>query len=177
MKRTTAVALHVSRYMLSKTGYGLVRMGRFLAKKATIVEIICALHIILFIYTGINKIMDHEKFKLEMGRSPFIQNIASFIAVAIPAGELLIALALIIKPTRLLGLYLSFFLMALFTGYIWLMLTYAYDLPCSCGGVLAKMSWNDHLYFNAGFTVLAMIAAIFQSKMNTANSLKQKLTT
>src|SRR5688500_13093013 len=107
MKRTAAMALYASRYMLSKTAYGMVRMGKFLAKKTTILEIICALHIILFIYTGLNKMMDIDKFKFEMGRSPFIQNMAGLIAYTLPVGEMLLALLLIMKRTRLLGLYLS----------------------------------------------------------------------
>lgn len=172
-----AAVLPAKRNLFSRSGHVLVKIGRFLTKRTTIVEIIGALLIILFIYTGLNKMMDYEKFKFEMGRSPFIQNMSGFIAATLPAGEILIALALIIKRTRLLGLYLSFFIMALFTGYIWLMLNYAYDLPCSCGGVLAKMSWNDHLYFNAAFTVLAMTGVILQSKINAANKLQKSSTT
>jgi hypothetical protein len=165
MKRAATMALYASRYMLSKTAYGIVRMGKFLAKKSTIVEIICALHIILFIYTGLNKMMDIDKFKFEMGRSPFIQNMAGFIAYSLPAGEMLLALLLIIKRTRLLGLYLSFTLMALFTGYIWLMLTHASDLPCSCGGIMSKLSWHQHLWVNGIFASLAFVAAMLQNNI------------
>jgi len=134
-----------------------------------IVNIICALFIILFIYTGLNKLMEIDKFRVEMGRSPFIQNMAPFIAYTLPAGEMMLALALIIKKTRLLGLYLSFALMALFTGYIWLMLNYANDLPCSCGGIISKLSWHDHLLFNGVFTGLAFIAVLLQTKIITDN--------
>ena len=141
------------------------RIAAGLKRKNTYVEFICTLLIVLFIYTGLNKIMDLDKFKFEMGRSPFIQDISGFIAYALPAGELLLVLALIIKRTRLLGLYLSFSLMALFTGYIWLMLNYAWDLPCSCGGIISKLSWRDHLVFNAVFTVLTMIGVILQSNI------------
>ena len=109
--------------------------------------------------------MDNDKFKFEMGRSPFIQNMSSFIAYTLPAGELLLSLLLLLKRTRLLGLYLSFALMALFTGYIWLMLNYAYDLPCSCGGIISQLSWYDHLVLNSVLTGLTMIAVILQSKI------------
>lgn len=135
------------------------------ASASIFIEIICALLIILFIYTGINKIMDYSNFKFQIGRSPFIQHMAGFIAIALPVGELLISLALVMKRTRLLGLYLSFFLMALLTGYVWMMLHYAYDLPCSCGGVLAALSWHDHLLFNSVFTLLAMAGVIIQSNL------------
>jgi hypothetical protein len=85
-----------------------------------------------------------------------------FIAATLPAGELAIALALVIKRVRLIGLYASYFLMLLFTGYIWIMLHYSYDLPCSCGGILAALSWKDHLIFNSVFTALALIGVILQ---------------
>ena len=88
---------------------------------------------------------------------------SEFIAATLPAGELLVAASLLFKRTRLTGLYASFFLMALFTGYIFMMLHFSYDLPCSCGGVLAKMSWQDHLLFNSAFTLLAGIAVILES--------------
>lgn len=152
---------------LSKTGNLFIRMGRRLTKRNTIIEIICSLFIILFIYTGINKIMDFAKFKFEMGRSPFLQNISEFVAITIPPAELLIALMLIIKRTRLLGLYVSFFLMTLFTGYVWIMLHYAYDLPCSCGGIIQKMTWNQHLYFNALFTTFALIGTLIENNKAT----------
>lgn len=141
------------------------KMGRFLVKKNTIVELICALLIILFIYTGLNKMMNLDKFSSEMRRSPFIEDMASFIAYTLPPGELLLSLLLIAKRTRLLGLYLSFALMALFTGYIWLMLNYAWDLPCSCGGIISKLSWQEHLVFNGVFTGLSIIAIFLQSSI------------
>jgi uncharacterized membrane protein YphA (DoxX/SURF4 family) len=131
-------------------------------------EIICSLLVILFVYTGSSKLLDYEKFRFELGRSPFLQGLAPFIAWALPIGELIIALLIIIKRTRLLGTSMSFFLMALFTGYIWMMLHDAHDLPCSCGGVLATMSWNDHLVFNAVFTVLALVAMLIQGRIDAS---------
>jgi|SRR5579859_3693853 len=129
------------------------------------VEIISALLIILFIYTGMNKLMDYDSFKFTLGRSPFIQHMSGFIAIALPAGELLIALSLVFRRSRLIGLYASYFLMFLFTGYVWIMLHYAYDLPCSCGGVLASLSWKDHLLFNSAFTSLSLAGVLLQARL------------
>jgi len=164
MNRGSIAQAMPKKTLLARTGNAIMKMGRGLTRRNTIVEIISALLIILFVYTGINKLMDFNNMKFQMGRSPFIQNYSSFIAYTMPPGELLIALALIIKKTRLIGLYASFALMFLFTGYIWLMLNYAYDLPCSCGGVLAQMSWQDHLVFNSAFTVLALVGVILHAK-------------
>lgn len=126
-------------------------------------QIICSLLIILFVYTGLNKLMDHETFISQLRKSPFMQWGPDFVSYAIPIGELLLALGLIVKKTRMLALFGSFFLMAMFTGYIWIMLTYANDLPCSCGGIIGMMSWNAHLIFNGIFTVLTAIAIFIES--------------
>lgn len=163
----TSESMPFRKRILVKSGRVVKKLGKFLVKKNTIVEVICSLLVILFVYTGVNKLMDIEKFKTEMGRSPFIQDMAGFIAYSLPIGELLIALTLIIKRTRLLGLYLSFTLMALFTGYVWLMLNYAYDLPCSCGGIISKLTWHEHLVFNSVFTGLSLIGIFLQRNLKS----------
>jgi len=119
-------------------------------------EIIAILFIILWVYAGMSKLMDYEKFRFQLGRSPFIQNIAPFIAIFLPTGEIVIAILLTTKRTRSYAMYASFFLMLLFTGYIYAMLHYSYFIPCSCGGILSKMSWNTHLAFNIVFTLLSL---------------------
>lgn len=137
-----------------------------------LLELIVALLIILWLYTGINKLLDYDETRVQMGRSPFIESIAGFTAVAIPAGELILAILLLFRKTRLLGLYGSLFLMALFTGYIYLMLHYSYDLPCSCGGVLRQLSWQDHLYFNLAFTILCILGILLHSSKTMQNPTK-----
>ena len=132
-------------------------------KKSTIVEIISSLLIFLFIYAALSKILDLDKFKYQLSQSPFISRISGFIAWAIPMGEILIAISLVFKRTRLTGLYLSFFLMQLFTGYIFIMLRYSSYLPCSCGGVLSNMSWKQHFFFNLGFTGWALTGIMIQT--------------
>lgn len=131
--------------------------------KRIIVEIICLLFIILWVYAGLNKMMDAE-FGTQLHKSPYLDKVADLIEVALPIGELLIALLLIFPRTKLVGLYASFFTMFMFTGYIYAMLKYSFYKPCSCGGILAKMDWNMHLYFNIAFTVLAAIGILLWPK-------------
>jgi hypothetical protein len=156
--------------------------ARLFTRNAAILTI-CTLLAALFVYTGFNKLLDHELVKSQFGRSPFIQSMAGFLSVAIPTVELIIAGLLCIPPVRfnysplgflalpharLLGLYLSFGLMFLFTCYVYIMLAFSYDLPCSCGGVLAAMSWQTHLYFNSCFTLLAAIGVLLYPKPEAA---------
>lgn len=130
------------------------------------IQLIAALFIILWIYTGYNKLFEYEEFKNQLSRSPFIGGFYSLISILLPVGEIILAILLVIKRTRLLGMYLSFITMVLFTGYIWLMLNFASDLPCSCGGVLSSMSWNDHLIFNFGYTLLGLIGILLHGKFS-----------
>ena len=131
-------------------------------KRSTMIEVISSLLIILFIYAALNKLFDFEYFKVQLSKSPFITSFSNFVAWSIPASEIVIALLLVIKRTRLIGLYASFFLMSLFTAYLVIMLNVSYYVPCSCGGVLAKLSWNQHIVFNSVFVLLAGIGVIFK---------------
>ena len=133
-------------------------------KRSTIVEIISSLLILLFMYAAVSKLLDYQTFRVQLSKSPFITQFASVLAWALPVGEILVALALTWKRTRLPGLYASLFLMTMFTAYIWTMLQYSYYLPCSCGGVLSKMGWTAHLWFNIGFVALSIIGIFIQDK-------------
>lgn len=133
-----------------------------MAKKIT-VEIISALLVLLWAYAALSKLLDYETFKFQLGRSPYIAAMASSIAWIIPVTELIICLLLVIRRSRLIGLYASFFLMALFTGYIYAMLNYSYYVPCSCGGVLSEMSWEQHFIFNILATLIALTGVFLES--------------
>jgi hypothetical protein len=130
--------------------------------KDIIIEIICSLLIILFIYTSLSKLSAYDNFTVQLSKSPFITSYAESIAWSIPAVEILISLLLVIKRTRLIGLYASFFLMSLFTAYLIIMLNFSYHIPCSCGGALQYLSWNEHIVFNAFFIVIAGAGALLK---------------
>jgi uncharacterized membrane protein YphA (DoxX/SURF4 family) len=141
-------------------------------KRATIVEIISSLLILLFMYAAVSKLLDYQTFKVQLSKSPFITQFAGVTAWALPVGEILVAVALTFKSTRQKGLYASLFLMTMFTAYIWMMLRHSYYLPCSCGGILSEMGWNMHFWFNLGF-VLLTILGIFITKTEEISVDKQ----
>jgi hypothetical protein len=133
-------------------------------KKNTILEIISALLVFLFVYAAVSKLLDFGRFKYQLSQSPFITSISWLVVWVIPMAELLISLFLLIRRTRPAGLYFSFFIMLLFTGYIFIMLRYSPYLPCSCGGVLSGMSWKQHFVFNLAFTGLSLAGIVLQTK-------------
>jgi hypothetical protein len=108
-----------------------------------------AILIFVYIYSGLQKIIDFDNFKSIISKSPLLPNgFAKVIAYSIITLELLIAFLFFIKKFRVIAFLFSFFLLLLFTGYIILMLLYSPYLPCSCGGFIEQLSWSQHILFN-----------------------------
>jgi uncharacterized membrane protein YphA (DoxX/SURF4 family) len=126
-------------------------------KKTLFTDIVAALYILLFVYAAISKIIDYQKFRIQLGQSPLLTYYAGFISVTIPASEIIISILLAIDKYRLFGLYASFSLMSMFSAYIIAITQFSDYIPCSCGGILQKMSWNQHLVFN--FLLVSLAAA------------------
>lgn len=130
-----------------------------------LVKSISFLFIVLFVYTALSKLMDYETFALQLAQSPLLSAFAGFMAMAVPSLEIVVAILLMIPKFRLLGLYASFFIMVMFTAYIFIILNFSDFIPCSCGGVLEDLSWNQHLVFNALFIVMAIVAILLQNSL------------
>lgn len=144
-----------------------------MSRKITL-EIITGLLVLLFVYAAVSKLSIYGTFKMQLLKSPYTTSFASDIAWSLPAVELGAATLLIIKRTRLLGLYLSFFLMLLFTGYIYAILHFSSYVPCSCGGILSKMNWGTHFLLNIFFTMLAVIGIVLDKPEETSLQTKMK---
>lgn len=125
-----------------------------------------ALLMFLFVYTGTSKLYSRSVFELQLKSFPYINGIAVAISWWLPFIELFTAVLLFVPKLRIAGLYASVVLLALFTGYLSLMRLSQSHLPCTCGGVLTKMSWGQHIFFNLFFIILS-IAGIALSARRT----------
>ncbi|TGV04058.1 MauE/DoxX family redox-associated membrane protein [Flavivirga rizhaonensis] len=112
---------------------------------------------LLFVYAALSKLLVFDEFKIQIGQSDMLTPFAGIIAWVIPYLEFLIALFLLIPRFRLLGMYAAFNLMVMFTAYIFIILNFSNDIPCSCGGVIEKLGWTEHLILNIAFVILAFI--------------------
>jgi uncharacterized membrane protein YphA (DoxX/SURF4 family) len=135
-----------------------------------ILTIICQLYILLFVYAGVSKLLDFENFRVQLGQSPLLNIFASWLAWLVPLIELVIAVALCLHPVRFWALYAGFVLMVLFTAYIYIILNYSSYVPCSCGGILEKLGWTEHLVFNIVFVVLAITGLFLLKDSSHRNS-------
>lgn len=133
--------------------------------KRTIIDIITYLYVLLFLYAATSKLIEYNKFHLQMSKSPIITDYAHILVWLVPMLEIIISIMLLIKRTVILGLYAAFGLMSLFTGYIYAILNFSDSIPCSCGGVLEKLGWTEHLIFNIAFVALSIIGILFQTKI------------
>jgi hypothetical protein len=121
-----------------------------------LVEFISALLILLFVYTATSKALDIDSFRAVIGKSALIARFNYFLSYGIPLAEYAIAFFLMVPRFRVIGFALSFILLSIFTLYVGYMVLFVHHLPCSCGGVLKKLSWRQHLQFNMAFTVLSL---------------------
>lgn len=117
---------------------------------------ISAIFIFLFVYTALSKIYTYTLFEQTLEGTPLIGPVSTYIAVLLPIIELLVSLLLFIPRTRKWGLYSTFTLMLVFTLYVGYMIIFTPHRPCTCGGVIEKMTWAQHLVFNIVFTLLAL---------------------
>jgi hypothetical protein len=131
--------------------------------KTNFIYIVALLFIVLFTYAAVSKILDFENFQVQLGQSPLLSAFAISISYLVPSVELILVFMLTKPRFRLIGLYGSFVLMTMFTSYIYIILNYSSFIPCSCGGILEKMSWNEHLLFNIAFVILSTLAIILYS--------------
>ena len=139
-------------------------------KRKTVVDIITYLFIILFIYASVNKLIDYDNFSTELGKSPMLTAFAGWVAWVVPVVELIVVVLLTVPRLCLAGLYAAFSLMTMFTAYIVAILRFSDYIPCSCGGVLQNMSWNQHLVFNIVFVLLALAGIFLHEQKDTGKA-------
>ena len=137
--------------------------------KKILLETIAALIALLFTYTAISKFLDFETFQIQLAQSPLTNGFSTIISWVVPISELIISIGLVIKKYRNVSLYASLFLMTIFTAYVYSILNYSYYIPCSCGGIISKMDWTTHLWFNLGFVALSVIAILLNAAIEADN--------
>ena len=133
-------------------------------KKTWIIDIIAILLMILFLYTGISKIMENKVFKEQLAESPVLSPVASIIAIGLPLAEIVVSILLLLPARRLIGFYSSSILMTAFTLYVIIVLGSSKQLPCSCGGIMAELSWTQHLFVNIVFTAMAVMGTFMERR-------------
>ncbi len=126
---------------------------------------ITAILIFLWIYAALSKLLNYEQSRMQMMNQVFTAAISRILLWAVPFAELLIVGFLLFSGSRKIGLLLSVILLFLFSGYVLLVMLNVFGrIPCSCGGIISKLSWGQHLVFNMVFLGIALLGLVFQIK-------------
>lgn len=129
------------------------------------VELVCFIQVLVFAYTGFSKLADHHNFQAQLALVFPWPLIAAGISYAVPVAEIIIALLIIAHRTRAMGMYLFLFLLILFSTYIFFLLQSGISLPCTCGGVINSLTWQQHFVFNCVLVVLSIAGIYVEYKL------------
>lgn len=139
-----------------------------------LLDVLAFMFIFLFMYAAVSKLIDIQKFRVQISQSPMLTNVSGLVSVLVPFVEVGISSLMIFARTRLLGFVGFFALMVMFTTYIYIIMNYSEHVPCSCGGILQNMGWKDHLIFNAAFVALGGLAAGLQYNIHREHEFDRK---
>lgn len=127
-------------------------------------QIINLLLITLWTYAAASKLADYETSRGAMLNQALPAWLEEILVWGIPMIELFTAGLLTFSKTSFYGTIMSVCLLIVFTGYIALVkLNYFDYVPCSCGGVISSLSWEQHFVFNLFFVVLAATGLVLES--------------
>lgn len=139
-------------------------------KYKTISTLITIALLLLWIPVSMDKLLNFGTFKVGILRQPFSNELGRVLVYALPLLEIAVVLFLIIHSWRVLGLWLSTLLMAVFTTYIGLAVLGAWDkLPCACGSVISSLSWKQHFWFNLFFLLLSITGILLQRNIQRSD--------
>jgi len=129
--------------------------------------------ILLWTYAAVSKLADYQTSRGEMLNQALPKWLEEILVWGVPSIELFTVALLLFNKTKLYGTLLSLFLLISFTIYIALVEFNYFDyVPCSCGGVISSLSWEQHFVFNLIFIVLAATAVLLlDNRKNLFNKL------
>lgn len=126
--------------------------------------------IIIWTYTGFDKLIDFEDSRKAFHNQTFPADLAEALAYAVPITELFIALLLLFSVTRWWGFLSSILLLTVFTTYVGLIWVGAFPrVPCNCAGILESLDWSAHFILNSiciliGICGLSLTKAFYKVK-------------
>ncbi|WP_200976463.1 MauE/DoxX family redox-associated membrane protein [Echinicola sp. 20G] len=124
----------------------------------TYTELIPLLIAFLFAYTAVSKVYDWQGTEIALRNQVFPLWMVEGLLWGLPAMELTVAIMVLTQKWRRRGMWASFGLMVTFTGYLGLVILNVFDrVPCSCGGILSGLGWEEHLVFNLTVLVLMVV--------------------
>ena len=134
-------------------------------KRSDLADLISFFLILMFTYGTASKLIDFRSFRMQMLIQPVPKWSVSYLVILVPLTEVITIVFLLFKKTKTAGFYASACLMLLFTVYVGLAMSGAFgSIPCSCGGVIGKLNWQQHFAFNLIFLSLSIYGIVIDYK-------------
>jgi hypothetical protein len=127
----------------------------FMKNRHYFIGTVSLMAVALLNYAAASKLRDFATFVNQLHQSPLLTNYAKVVAIFIPCLEIILAVLIFFERSRLMGLYGFYCIMTLFSTYIVAITQFSESVPCSCGGILERMGWTEHLIFNMVFVALS----------------------
>lgn len=134
---------------------------------AVFINLIIFLLLIVLSYAVLIKMLDFQRW-VEVPNSLDFVNVHRlyWIDYFIPIVESITLVALIFEFSLKLGAYLYFFLMCIYTCYVYYKLYVSLDGDCSCGGIFSQLTMTHHLWLNLSLVFLSAILIILNYKVS-----------
>ncbi|HEX6916330.1 MAG TPA: MauE/DoxX family redox-associated membrane protein [Chitinophagaceae bacterium] len=121
-------------------------------------SLITSIMVFVYTYTALSKLLHVKTNVSVLHELPLLNYFAPFLAFFIPLAELSLVILLLVPARNKQALYLSLGMLAVFTIYLITALIAGFHLPCTCGGVLEKLSWRQHVLFNLFLIAFNVVA-------------------
>lgn len=137
--------------------------------KNSLTDICGFLLILLFTYAAVSKLYEHAAFIKQLAAFPVLKDFPVVFAWFVPMTEIVVVALLFVPAWQKKGLYGAAILLGVFTLFLVLMKFFARQLPCSCGGIISALNWNQHIGFNIFFLAVAIAGLKLMHKEAHAN--------
>lgn len=133
-----------------------------------LVELIAFVFVLLFVFAAVTKLLEGDRFFNNLNNSPILPDkaVPVILSWAIPILEIIVAILIVGRKTRLKGFYSVLILSILFALYTSGIVFFSPYTPCSCGGIITLLSWPQHLMLNIGLILLVITGIRLYKKRN-----------
>ncbi|WP_353130082.1 MauE/DoxX family redox-associated membrane protein [Parapedobacter pyrenivorans] len=142
-------------------------------KKSIILSILRLAFLAMWVSVAVEKLWDLAGFHSTLRRQPIPEWSTDILFWLLPLAELGAAVLLAWPRNRKRthqGMWLSATLMLVFTLFIGFGVLGWYEKrPCGCGSVISGLTWEQHLWFNAGSLLLAILGIWLTRPVRSGN--------
>lgn len=131
---------------------------------------------ILLLYSAYYKIWHWDDFEVQLYTSILIADrYIPFLMFFLPSFEILISIIIFYFYKKNIGLFLSFFLLLLYTFYLIVLNKFSFSSICTNGGLFDGLDYSRHLLINLFFLMLNLIAIYLNRNYVSCKNLQSNL--